>query len=123
MATTWIAELARVDQGFRNRLREVIGDLLRVSSRDRPIVVLLESAHAIDSMGLRFFGQLLNDITDVKVMVILVGHDTLPRSIEEVEHRFASRPPRRPQPTRTLCSSLDGACNARPLGERGAFPF
>ena len=48
-------------------------------------MVLLESAHAIDSMGLRFFGQLLNDITDVKVMVILVGHDTLPRSIEEVE--------------------------------------
>ena len=87
-------------------------------------MVLLESAHAIDSMGLRFFGQLLNDITDVKVMVILVGHDTLPRSIEEVEgtdsllaHRVDL------SPLRTLCSSLDGACNARPLGERGAFPF
>ena len=54
---------------------------------------------AIDSMGLRFFGQLLNDITDVKVMVILVGHDTLPRSIEEVEGTDKLLPPRRPQST------------------------
>ena len=120
----WIAELARVDQGFRNRLREVIGDLLRVSSRDRPIVVLLESAHAIDSMGLRFFGQLLNDITDVKVMVILVGHDTLPRSIEEVEgtdkllaHRV-DLSPLEPSAVRSMAHAM-----LDPLENEEHFPF
>ena len=120
----WIAELARVDQGFRNRLREVIGDLLRVSSRDRPVVVLLEGAQAIDRMGLRFFSQLLKDIIDVKVLIILVGHDSLPQLISESEgaaslinHQVVLEP-LEPAAVRAMAHAM-----LDPLENQESFPF
>lgn len=120
----WIEELARVDQGFRNRVREVIGDLLRVASRDRPVVLLLESAHVIDSMGLRFFGQLLKEIGDVKVFLILVGHTGLQTHIDAVPgadsllERHVELDPLEPAAVRAMAHAM-----LDPLEGEESFPF